>query len=59
MGGPACFDRGRCYPNLHSNKLSGGIPNLSRLTGLEELYLPNNKLAGPVPSWLNGMTNMT
>ena len=27
--GPACFDRGRCYRNLHSNKLSGGIPNLA------------------------------
>ncbi len=52
--------------NLHSNKLSGDIPDLSRITGLEELYLPNNYdetvqdsgLTGPVPSWLNGMTNM-
>ena len=28
--------------NLHSNRLSGDIPDLSRITGLEELYLPNN-----------------
>ena len=52
--------------NLHSNKLGGDIPDLSRITGLEELYLPNNYdetvqdsgLTGPVPTWLNGMTNM-
>ena len=57
--------------NLHSNNLSGGIPDLSRITGLEELYLPNNAdynsngskvhdsgLTGGIPTWLNGMTNM-
>ena len=52
--------------NLHSNKLSGDIPDLSSITGLKELYLPNNYdetvegsgLTGPVPTWLNGMTNM-
>ena len=52
--------------NLHSNRLSGDIPDLSRITGLEELYLPNNYdqtvqdsgLTGPVPKWLNGMTNI-
>ena len=53
------------YLNLHSNDLSGDIPNLST-TMLEELYLANNYdemvegsgLTGPVPAWLNGMTNM-
>ena len=51
--------------NLHSNDLSGEIPDLST-TMLEELYLANNYdemvegsgLTGPVPAWLNGMTNM-
>ena len=51
--------------NLHSNDLSGEIPDLST-TMLEELYLTNNYdamvvgsgLTGPVPSWLNGMSNM-
>ena len=28
--------------NLHSNNLRGDIPDLSRIAGLEELYLPNN-----------------
>ncbi len=53
------------YLNLHSNDLSGDIPNLST-TMLEELYLANNYdemvegsgLTGPVPAWLNGMTNI-
>ena len=53
------------YMNLHSNNLSGNIPDLST-TMLEELYLANNYdemvegsgLTGPVPTWLNGMTNM-
>ena len=57
--------------NLHSNSLSGDIPDLSRIAGLEELYLPNNAdhdvddtkvggtgLTGQIPAWLNGMTNM-
>ena len=59
------------YLNLHSNDLSGGIPDLSRISGLEELYLANNAdynedgskvresgLTGMIPTWLNGMTNM-
>ena len=57
--------------NLHSNNLSGDIPDLSRIAGLEELYLPNNAdhdvdgtkvggtgLTGQIPAWLNGMSNM-
>ncbi len=57
--------------NLHSNSHSGSIPNLSGMTSLEELYLPNNAdydvddskidgtgLTGEIPTWLNGMTNM-
>ena len=57
--------------NLHTNMLSGPIPDLSDLTGLEELYLANNAeynpdgskvqgsgLAGTIPAWLNGMTEM-
>ena len=51
--------------NLHSNYLSGDIPDLSN-TKLDELYLANNYdgtvagsgLTGPVPAWLNGMTDM-
>ena len=51
--------------NLHSNDLGGDMPDLSR-TMLEELYLANNHdamvegsgLTGPVPAWLNSMTNM-
>ena len=51
--------------NLHSNDLGGDMPDLSR-TMLEELYLANNYddmvegsgLTGPVPAWLNDVTNM-
>ena len=51
--------------NLHSNDLGGDMPDLST-TMLEELYLANNHddmvegsgLTGPVPAWLNDMTNM-
>ena len=57
--------------NLHSNSHSGSIPDLSGMSSLEELYLPNNAdynadgskvqgtgLTGGIPAWLNGMTNM-
>ena len=51
--------------NLHSNNLSGPIPDLSG-TMLQELYLNNNYdedvagsgLTGGVPAWLNTMTDM-
>ena len=59
------------YLNLHSNDLSGGFPDLSRISGLEELYLANNAdynedgskvqdsgLTGGIPTWLNDMTDM-
>ncbi len=45
--------------NLHSNSLSGEIPDLSGASMLEELYLPNNDLTGGIPEWLNGSTNLT
>ena len=45
--------------NLHTNSLSGSIPDLSGASMLEELYLPNNMLTGPIPTWLNGSTNLT
>ena len=45
--------------NLHSNSLSGDIPDLSGATMLEALYLPNNDLTGEIPAWLNGSTNLT
>ena len=48
--------------NLHSNSLTGSIPDLSGATMLEGLYLPNNMLdgtTGEIPAWLNGMTNLT
>ena len=44
--------------NLHSNRLTGTIPDLSDIAVLEELYLPNNDLTGSVPAWLNGMIKM-
>ena len=57
--------------NLHTNSLSGTIPDLSGASMLEELYLANNAaydddgnrvngpgLTGEIPAWLNGMTNM-
>ena len=44
--------------NLHTNCLSGPIPDLSDMTRLEQLYLANNDLAGSIPSWLNEMTEM-
>ena len=52
--------------NLHSNNLSGPIPDLSG-TMLEQLYLARNYdedvadsgLTGGVPVWLNDMTGMT
>ena len=45
--------------NLHTNSLSGEIPDLSGASMLEELYLPNNDLTGGIPAWLNGSTNLT
>ena len=45
--------------NLHTNTLSGDIPDLSGLTMLEELYLSNNQLTGSIPMWLNDMAAMT
>ena len=45
--------------NLHSNSLSGEIPDLSGAAMLEGLYLPNNDLTGGIPAWLNGSTNLT
>ena len=57
--------------NLHTNSLSGPIPDLSGASMLEELYLANNAaedadgnrvngpgLTGEIPAWLNGMANM-
>ena len=45
--------------DLHTNMLSGDIPDLSGLTMLEELYLANNQLlTGNVPMWLNDMSGM-
>ena len=45
--------------NLHSNMLTGEIPDLSGATMLEGLYLPNNMLEGEIPASLNDMTNLT
>ena len=45
--------------NLHTNMLSGDIPDLGGLTMLEGLYLSNNQLTGSVPAWLNEMAAMT
>ena len=45
--------------NLHSNSLSGPIPDLSGASMLEGLYLPNNDLDGAIPASLNGMTSLT
>ncbi len=44
--------------NLHTNMLSGDIPDLS-MTSLTKLYLSNNQLTGSIPAWLNGMSDMT
>ena len=43
--------------NLHTNELTGEIPDLSGLA-LTQLYLSNNQLTGGVPAWLNGETQM-
>ena len=45
--------------NLHSNSLSGEIPDLSDASMLEELYLANNDLTGSIPASLNDLTNLT
>ena len=45
--------------NLHTNMLTGSIPDLSGASMLEELYLPNNMLDGEIPAWLNDSTNLT
>ena len=45
--------------NLHTNSLTGPIPDLSGATMLEGLYLPNNMLDGKIPASLNDMTNLT
>ena len=44
--------------NLQTNELTGPIPDLSNIVGLEELYLSSNVLMGRVPAWLGGMTQM-
>ena len=44
--------------NLHSNMLSGAIPDLRSLIGLEELYLANNELSGGIPESLGSMASV-
>lgn len=44
--------------NLHSNMLSGTIPDLDTLASLEELYLANNKLSGSIPESLGNMSSV-
>ena len=44
--------------NLHSNMLSGAIPDLSSLTSLEELYMANNELSGGIPESLGSMASV-
>ncbi len=44
--------------NLHSNMLSGAIPDLNSLTSLEELYLANNELSGGIPESLGSMASV-
>ena len=44
--------------NLHSNMLSGAIPDLRSLIGLEELYLANNELSGGIPESLGNMASV-
>ena len=45
--------------NLHTNMLTGSIPDLSGASMLEELYLANNMLDGEIPASLNDSTNLT
>ena len=43
---------------VHRNKLSGGIPDLRRLSKLKWLSFTRNKLTGPIPPWLGSLVNL-
>ena len=43
---------------MWGNEFTGTIPDLSGLSSLFELSLARNNLTGPVPAWLNGLTNL-
>ena len=44
--------------DLGGNRISGGIPSLTRLTALGKLYLNSNDLTGVVPAWLPNLTRL-
>ena len=41
-----------------SNKLSGAMPNLSRLTKLKQLSLYRNQIEGGIPKWLGSLRDL-
>ncbi|KAJ3099705.1 hypothetical protein HDU96_010588 [Phlyctochytrium bullatum] len=46
--------------NMSNYGLTGEIPSaLAELTTLKELFLFNNKLSGPIPSWLGSIDSLT
>ena len=48
-----------CALNLHSNGLSGGIPEeLGNLTSLAVLHLHNNQISGEIPAELGNLLNL-
>ncbi|CAM6119438.1 unnamed protein product [Calypogeia fissa] len=44
---------------LDNNQLTGSIPDLSQLAGLQTLHLQNNQLSGPFPSSLAKLDQLT
>ena len=50
---------GMKYLYLSENQLTGTIPDLSKLTGLESLYLGNNNFtSGGIPAWVTKLTRL-
>jgi hypothetical protein len=43
---------------LDGNSLTGPIPDMSRLINLKIVHLENNKLSGPLPSYLSRLPNL-
>ena len=46
------------FLNMCGSGLNGMIPDLSRLTYLQQLYLNNNDLSGTIPATLGDLTNL-
>ena len=47
------------FLDLAGNNLSGKIPELGSMGSLNQLFLHNNELSGPIPSYLGNSAGLT